>query len=93
MLAWQSLCALTLLALCGIASVSSECLKQGDDFSKYKDGHKYHKDDVAKKWGDHKGPYKMIGGGGGSALTTIDGGAIRGSFRKGGEWPCTRQNR
>lgn len=29
------------------------------------------------------GPYKMIAGGGGSPLTRIDSGAIRGAFRKG----------
>ena len=84
MMAWRCLWALTLLTVCCIASVSSECVKQGDDFSKYNDGHKYSKSDVEKNWGKTNGPYKMISGGdGGPSLTTIDGGAIRGSFRKG----------
>jgi hypothetical protein len=83
MMAQKCLCALTILVVFCTGSVTSECLKKGS-FSQYEDNHKYSKNDAEDDWGPTNGPYKMIqGGNGGDALTTIDGGAIRGSFRKG----------
>lgn len=83
MMAWRCLCALALLTVCCFESVSSECLKEAT-FTKYKDNHIYSKDDVDNDFAKTNGPYKMVkGGSGGDALTTIDGGAIRGKFRKG----------
>jgi hypothetical protein len=83
MMAWRCLCALTFFTLCCTGSVMSECLKKAT-FHHYKDNHKYSKSNVEDDWGSTNGPYKMIeGGSGGPALTTIDGGAIRGTYKKG----------
>lgn len=80
---WRCFYALSLLTVYFIDAVNCECLKKSS-YGKYKDNHKVSKDDVEDDWGKTHGPYKMIeGGNGGPALTEIDGGAIRGKFRKG----------
>eukprot|EP00892_Ulva_mutabilis_P011850 jgi/Ulvmu1/9037/UM005_0129.1 len=76
----QALCAVVVTLFVGIAA--GQCLTK-QQFSSYRDNHQYSLANVQKDWSSPAGPYKMIAGGSGPALTRIDNGAIRGSFRKG----------
>jgi hypothetical protein len=65
-----------------IVTIAGECLNE-QAFSNYSDNHEYAVNDANSDFASTRGPYKMIKDGGGSPLTRMEGGAIRGSFPKG----------